>query len=57
MLPFAMTASRELLMARPRRETAQAALLADILDVLSGASPAATDLPVPSRGRRSARVS
>jgi hypothetical protein len=26
------------------------ALLADILDVLSGASPAATDLPVPSRG-------
>jgi len=49
-LPFAMTGSRELLTALPRHETAHAALLADILDVLSGASPAATDLPVPSRG-------
>ena len=49
-LPFAMTGSRELLAALPRHETAHAALLADILDVLRGASPAATDLPVPSRG-------
>jgi len=49
-LPFAMTGSRELLAALPRHETAHAALLADILDVLRGASKAATDLPVPSRG-------
>jgi len=40
-LPFAMTGSRELLEALPRHETAHAALLADILDVLHGASPAA----------------
>jgi LuxR family maltose regulon positive regulatory protein len=39
-LPFAMTGSRELLEALPRHETAHAALLADILDVLHGASPA-----------------
>ena len=56
-LPFAMTDSGELLAALPRHETAHAALLADILDVLRGASLAATDLPGPSRGRRSARVS
>jgi LuxR family transcriptional regulator, maltose regulon positive regulatory protein len=37
-LPFAMTGSRELLEALPRHETAHAALLADILDVLSGGS-------------------
>ena len=40
-LPFAMTGSRELLEALPRHQTAHAALLADILDVLRGASPAA----------------
>jgi LuxR family maltose regulon positive regulatory protein len=40
-LPFAITGSRELLEALPRHETAHAALLADILDVLHGASPAA----------------
>jgi LuxR family transcriptional regulator, maltose regulon positive regulatory protein len=40
-LPFAMTGSPELLEALPRHETAHAALLADILDVLHGASPAA----------------
>ena len=39
-LPFAMTGSAELLEALPRHETAHAALLADILDVLHGASPA-----------------
>ena len=39
-LPFAMTFSRELLEALPRHETAHAALLAGILDVLHGSSPA-----------------
>ena len=42
-LPFAMTGSRELLEALPRHETAHAALLADILDVMHGASLAAKD--------------
>ncbi len=46
-LPFAMTGSRELLEALPRHETAHAALLADILDVLRGSSPAAEDQPTP----------
>ena len=41
-LPFAMTDSRELLEALPSHETAHAALLADILDVLPGP-------PVPPR--------
>jgi LuxR family transcriptional regulator, maltose regulon positive regulatory protein len=40
-LPFAMTGSAALLEALPRHQTAHAALLADILDVLHGASPAA----------------
>jgi LuxR family transcriptional regulator, maltose regulon positive regulatory protein len=44
-LPFAMTGSRELLEALPRHETAHAALLTDILDVLHGSSPAAEDQP------------
>ena len=39
-LPFAMTGSRELLEALPRHETAHAALLTDILDILHGSSPA-----------------
>ena len=42
-LPFAMTGSAGLLEALPRHQTAHAALLADILDVLHGASPAAKD--------------
>ena len=42
-LPFAMTGSAGLLEALPRHETAHAALLADILDVLHGASPAAKE--------------
>ena len=42
-LPFAVTGSRELLEALPRHETAHAALLADILDVLHGAFPAARE--------------
>jgi LuxR family maltose regulon positive regulatory protein len=37
-LPFAITGSRELLEALPRHETAHAALLTDILDVLRGSS-------------------
>jgi LuxR family transcriptional regulator, maltose regulon positive regulatory protein len=37
-LPFATTASLEVLEAMPRHETAHAALLADILDVLRGSS-------------------
>jgi LuxR family maltose regulon positive regulatory protein len=41
-LPFAMTGSAELLKALPRHETAHAALLADILDLLHGSSLAAT---------------
>jgi LuxR family maltose regulon positive regulatory protein len=45
--PFAMTGSRELLEALPRHQTAHAALLADILDVLHGASPAARHQTAP----------
>jgi len=49
-LPFAMTGSAELLEALPRHQTAHAALLADILDILRGSSPAAKEqssLPPP----------
>jgi LuxR family transcriptional regulator, maltose regulon positive regulatory protein len=47
-LPFAMTGSRELLEALPLHETAHAALLADILDVLHGSSlPAGGQSPAP----------
>jgi len=49
-LPFAMTGSRELLEALPGHETAHAALLADILDVLHGGSLAASDQPVTAQG-------
>jgi LuxR family maltose regulon positive regulatory protein len=42
-LPFAMTGSAGLLEALPRHQTAHAAMLADILDVLHGASPAAKE--------------
>jgi len=42
-LPFAMTGSQELLEALPRHETAHAALLADILDVVHGSSLTAKD--------------
>jgi LuxR family maltose regulon positive regulatory protein len=44
--PFQMTASSDLLEALPRHETAHAALLIDILDVLRGASLAAKDRPL-----------
>jgi len=46
-LPFAMTGSRELLEALPRHETAHAALLADILDVLHSSSPPTGEQPAP----------
>jgi len=42
-LPFVMTGSAELLEALPRHETAHAALLTDILDVVHGSSLAAKD--------------
>jgi LuxR family maltose regulon positive regulatory protein len=42
-LPFAMTGSADLLEALPRHETAHAALLADIMDIVHGSSPAAKD--------------
>ena len=42
-LPFAMTGAEELLEALPRHETAHAALLTDILDVLRGSPQAAKD--------------
>jgi LuxR family maltose regulon positive regulatory protein len=45
--PFGLTGSRELLAALPRHETARAALLADILDVMRGASLMPEDLSVP----------
>jgi LuxR family maltose regulon positive regulatory protein len=46
-LPFALTGSRELLETLPRHETAHAALLTEILDVLHSSSPAARDRPLP----------
>jgi LuxR family maltose regulon positive regulatory protein len=46
-LPFAMTGSRELLEALPRHETAHAALLTEILDIMRGSSPAASDRSSP----------
>jgi LuxR family maltose regulon positive regulatory protein len=42
-LPFAMTEAAELLDALPRHETAHGALLADIRDLLRGASAPSTD--------------
>ena len=47
-LPFVMTGSGELLAALPRHETAHAALLTDILDVMHGSSLAATGHPPPA---------
>jgi LuxR family maltose regulon positive regulatory protein len=51
MLPFAMTGSRELLEALPRHQTAHAALLTDILDLLSGGYGGADSPPVPGGHR------
>jgi LuxR family transcriptional regulator, maltose regulon positive regulatory protein len=47
-LPFVMTGSLELLEAMPRHETAHAALLADILDVMRGSSLAPGTEPSPA---------
>jgi LuxR family maltose regulon positive regulatory protein len=44
-LPFAMTGSRQLLEALPRHDTAHAALLTDILDIMHGSLPEAGDDP------------
>jgi LuxR family maltose regulon positive regulatory protein len=52
-LPFAMTGARELLESLPRSDTAHAALLADILDVVRGFSLTATDDPAPQVGELS----
>jgi LuxR family maltose regulon positive regulatory protein len=41
--PFALTEAAELLDVLPRHQTAHAALLADIIDVLRGGSPPSTD--------------
>ncbi len=46
-LPFVMTGSAELLETLPRHETAHAALLADILDLMHGSSLAAKDQSAP----------
>jgi LuxR family maltose regulon positive regulatory protein len=46
-LPFMMAGSAELLEALPRHETAHAALLADILDLVHGSSLAAKDRSAP----------
>jgi len=46
-LPFVMTGSAELLETLPRYETAHAALLADILDLVDGSSLAAKDQSAP----------
>jgi LuxR family transcriptional regulator, maltose regulon positive regulatory protein len=49
-LPFLMTDSLELLESLPRHETVHAALLADILDVMRGASPAVADPSLAAEG-------
>jgi LuxR family transcriptional regulator, maltose regulon positive regulatory protein len=46
-LPFVMTGSAELLETLPRHETAHAALLADILDLVHSSSLAAKDQSAP----------
>jgi LuxR family transcriptional regulator, maltose regulon positive regulatory protein len=46
-LPFAMTGSAGLLESLPRHETVHATLLADILDILHGSSPAPGKQPPP----------
>jgi LuxR family transcriptional regulator, maltose regulon positive regulatory protein len=48
-LPFMMTGSAELLETLPRHQTAHAALLADILDLVHGSSLAARDQSAPAR--------
>ena len=56
-LPFAMTGSLELLEAMPRHETAHAALLTDILDVMRGSSVSPGNEPRWQRSSNSVRAS
>ena len=51
-LPFATTGSRELLEVLPRHETAHAALLVDILDIMRGASVSHEDPPEPQQAEQ-----
>jgi LuxR family maltose regulon positive regulatory protein len=51
-LPFATTGSRELLEVLPRHETVHAALLADILDIMRGASVSREDPPAPQQAEQ-----
>jgi LuxR family maltose regulon positive regulatory protein len=53
-LPFVLSGSLELLEALPRHETAHAALLADILDILRGSSGTPSQDPAPLSGTLSA---
>ena len=46
-LPFAMTGSQQLIEALPRHETAHAALLTDILDIMHGSSLTREENPAP----------
>jgi LuxR family maltose regulon positive regulatory protein len=52
-LPFAMTDCQDLLEALPRSETAHAALLTDIIDILRGAPVTPTEDPLPLARRLS----
>jgi LuxR family maltose regulon positive regulatory protein len=51
-LPFVLSGSQPLLEELPRHQTAHAALLVDILDVLRDASPPPEDVTVPFWTRR-----
>jgi LuxR family transcriptional regulator, maltose regulon positive regulatory protein len=51
-LPFAMTGSVGLLEALPRHETAHAALLTDILDILHGSAKTASDQSSPQHAEK-----
>jgi len=55
-LPFAITGSAELLEGLPRHETAHAALLTDILDVVHGSPVPAKDQPAPSQAEELSRA-
>ena len=59
-LPFAMTGAQDLLAALPRHETAHAALLTDLLDILRGRSeppgPPSSSAPVPQLSDSELRV-
>jgi LuxR family maltose regulon positive regulatory protein len=56
--PFAMTSARELLERQPRQATAHAALLLDIVDILTGSSPrsGSSELPLNELSHTELRV-